>query len=95
MIHYAHGALLTIYGEALGIKRRVRRFLGLRFIESDRSYRKRAMKVLDWCMNNPIKETDSPELWVAKIAGILISRSFPVRDTKFAQTATQYPSTRP
>lgn len=47
MIHYAHGALLTIYGEALGVKRKIRRFLGLRFIESDRSYRKRALVVLE------------------------------------------------
>jgi hypothetical protein len=47
MIRYAHGALLTIYGEALGIKRKIRRFFGLRFIESDWSYRKRAMKKLD------------------------------------------------
>jgi len=44
MIHYAKGAMLTIYAEAIGVKRRVRHFLGLRLIESDRSYRKRAMK---------------------------------------------------
>lgn len=77
MIQYAKGAVLTIYAEALGVKRKIRKFLGLRFIESDRSYRKRALRQLEG-----IKKV---RIWILPFV--------PGPDTKFGRFATHDRST--